>query len=294
MSESDPNPVFEPSPEGSFCGIFQPPAAVANPRFALFGAPADAASSFRPGARLAPRQIREMARSLAPSSERGDDLLGLGAVDRGDLVLPTEVARAEAMIASATQRACSEGAVPILLGGDHAITVPAFRGALASHPGLSLLVLDAHPDLYSTYQGDPWSHATVSYRIAHLEGMSGDRITQVGIRATQPTQRQTAQELGIAVVPAWQAADFESAVPGPLYVSVDIDVLDPAYAPGCGNPVPGGLSSRQLLDLLHRLEAEVVAFDVVEVNPLLDPHGTTALAAVRVVTELLDNLRRQR
>ena len=278
----------------SFCGIFRPANALERPRIALFGAPWDAASSFRPGARLGPRQIRDMARSLSATSERGDDLTGLDAVDWGDLVLPTEVRRAEAMIAVAAARAHEHGVMPIVLGGDHAITVPAFKAALDHHPGLSLLVLDAHPDLYPTFDDDPFSHATVSHRIAHLPGMSGDRITHVGIRATNPNQKRVAQALGITTVPISHAADFTCRMDSPLYVSIDIDVLDPACAPGCGNPVPGGLTSRQLFDLIHRIAPKIVGFDVVEVNPLLDTHGITALAAVRVVTEMLDNIRRRR
>lgn len=279
--------------EGSFCGIFQPRGAVARPRFVLFGAPWDASSSFRPGARLGPRQIRDMARSLSPTSERGDDLRELGAVDWGDLVLPTEVVSAEAAIESATGDALDQGATPIVLGGDHSITVPAFTAASKRHPELSLLVLDAHPDLYPSFEDDPFSHATVSHRIAHLPDMSGTRITHVGIRATNPDQRATAKRLGITTVPIADAAGFTNPADGPLYVSIDIDVLDPAHAPGCGNPVPGGLTSRQLFDIVHRIESPIVGFDVVEVNPLLDPTGLTALAAVRVVTEMLDNIRRR-
>jgi len=275
------------SENASFSGIFLPPSEVQHPRYTLLGVPWDAASSFRPGARLAPPRIRAMAESLSAASERGHDLRGLAAVDAGDLHLPTHVEKAEASIAQAVAAVVAGGAVPIVLGGDHAISVPSFAAVLEQHPGLELLVLDAHPDLYATYRGDPFSHATVSHRIAQLGGMAGSRITQVGVRASNPAQRAAAETLGVRTIGAWEIDGWHLRARGPLYLSVDIDVLDPAAAPGCGNPVPGGLTSRQLLDLIHTLDAEIVAVDLVEVNPLLDPLGITALAAARAITEIL-------
>ncbi len=277
---------------GSFSGIFQSPDAVSDPAFTLIGAPWDAASTFRPGTRLGPQQIRTMASSLSPATERGEDLTSLGAVDAGDLALGTHVENAEATIQQTTTAIARAGSVPIVLGGDHAITVPAFAGVLGAHPGLELLVLDAHPDLYPDYEGDPFSHACVSHRIAHLQGMAGSRITQVGVRASNPGQRRQAEALGVETIGPWDLAGWHYDRPGPVYLSVDIDVLDPAHAPGCGNPVPGGLTSRQLLDLIQHLDCEIVAMDIVEVNPLLDVHGSTALAAVRVVTEALGQMAR--
>jgi agmatinase len=184
-------------------------------------------------------------------------------------------------------RVLDDGAVPILLGGDHIVTLPAFRAVLARHPDLRLLYVDAHPDLYPDYEGDSHSHACVVSRILELEGMAGGQVTQVGIRAMTPQQREAAQSSAIRVVPAWELPEFRYEEEGPVYLSVDIDVLDPAYAPGCGNPVPGGPSTRELFALLQSLRCEIVAFDVVEVNPLLDPSGVTALTAARIVTEML-------
>jgi agmatinase len=272
----------------SFSGIFKARGGLFEPpQFILLGAPYDGSSSFRPGARLAPAQIREMAESLNACTERGLDLSGLPATDDGDLALGTDRKAAPAQIESATSRVLEEGAVPLLLGGDHFVTVPAFRAALRKYPGLKLLYLDAHPDLYPDYEGDPLSHACVVSRILELEGMSGERITQVGIRAPTSQQLQAAQEAGIRVVPAWELPQFHYEEEGPVYLSLDIDVLDPAYAPGCGNPVPGGPSTRELLTLLQGIKCEIVALDVAEVNPLVDPSGITALAAARIVIELV-------
>ncbi len=274
----------------TFNGIFKSRREVPRPRWVLLGIPYDGSSSFRPGARLAPPRIREMAASLNACTEAGQDLAAIPAVDDGDLPLPTDREQAFAQIEAAVERIVAEEAVPILLGGDHAVTVPAVRAALRHYPDLSLLYLDAHPDLYPHFAGDRFSHACVVRRILELPGMGGQRITQVGVRALTPPQRRAAEEAAIRIVPAWELAAFRYAETGPVYLSLDIDVLDPAYAPGCGNPVPGGPSTRQLLTLLQGLRCRVVALDVVEVNPLLDPAGVTALTAARLVTEILGTL----
>ncbi len=255
--------------------------------YVLLGAPHDAGSSYRPGARLGPPAIREMATSLSPCTERGEDLSGLAAVDAGDLALLGGAPRVYERIEEAVGRIVDSNAVPIVLGGDHAITVPVFSAVQKRRPDVHLLYLDAHPDLYPEYDGDPYAHGCVAHRILQLDGFEGDRITQVGIRASNPMQIAAAEAAGIRTVHAWEVDDFTYEAPGPVYISFDIDVLDPAHAPGCGNPVPAGLSTRQLLRLIQSLDVEIVGFDVVEVNPLLDTSGITALAAVRVVTETL-------
>ncbi len=272
--------------QASFNGIFKP---LPQPRvdFVLLGAPYDAASSYRPGARLAPGAIRALARSLNACTERGRDLSNLAAADAGDLSLPHAAVQAHAAIEAAVGAWHERGAVPIVLGGDHSVTVPCFAAALRRHPGLQLLYFDAHPDLYPEFEGDPHSHACVVHRILQLDGMDGARITQVGIRASTPAQRAAAGAAGVRTVHAWEVAGFSFESERPVYVSFDVDALDPAHAPGCGNPVPGGLSARQAFDLLRAVRALVVGLDVVEVNPLLDPHGITALAAARVVVEAL-------
>ncbi len=277
----------------SFGGVFKhEPTGPA--RYALLGLPYDAASSYRPGARLAPRQIREVAESLPPCTERGLDLSGLPARDAGDLPLSNRLRTVLTEIEEAVAALFDEGAVPVLLGGDHIVTVPSFTAALKRHPGLKLLVFDAHPDLHEELEGDTFSHACTISRVLDLDEMSGDRITIVGVRALTPEQQKAADAEGVKLVPAWDLDVFELLDEGPYYVSIDIDVLDPAYAPGCGNPVPGGPSTRELFALLQSLRCEVVAFDVVEVNPLLDPSGVTALAAARIVTEMLGVLEARR
>ena len=218
---------------GSFSGIFKTREELAGEaESVLVGAPYDGASSFRPGARLAPAQIRRMAESLNACTERGVDLSGSAARDDGDLSVGTRLQSALTRIEAAVGRILDEGAVPIVLGGDHIVTLPAFQAALARYPNLKLLYLDAHPDLYAEYEGDAYSHACVAARILDLEGMDGQRITQAGIRAVTPEQREAARRAGICIVPAWEFSGLRYVETGPLYLSVDIDVLDPAYAPG--------------------------------------------------------------
>ncbi|HEY5596964.1 MAG TPA: agmatinase [Candidatus Bipolaricaulota bacterium] len=272
----------------SFCGIFKPASPQAA-RFALLGAPYDAGSSFRPGARLAPASIRQMASSLNACSERGLDLSNLNAVDRGDLPLNNRVKRAFGLIEEEVGFLLDAKIVPVVLGGDHSVTVPCFKAALARYPKLRLLYFDAHPDLYADFEGDPYSHACVVSRILELEGASGKRMAQWGIRASTPAQEAAARKAGMRTVCAWDLAGQTYASDDPVYVSFDIDVLDPSCAPGCGNPVPGGLSMREALNLIHAIKAPIACMDVVEVNPLLDPSGISALAAARVAVELVAN-----
>lgn len=282
--------------QASFSGLFKSELSVdqlskgRRADYVLLGVPHDAGSTFRPGSQLGPKAIRDMAVSLSASTERGEDLSHLAALDAGDLVLPGLAPLANERIEEAVGKIVDDGAMPIVLGGDHAITVPVFTAVQKRHRNLSLLYLDAHPDLYPEYDGDPHAHSCVVHRILELPGMAGERITQVGIRATNPMQVEAARSAGIRTVPPWELQDFVYKATGPVYLSIDIDVLDPAHAPGCGNPVPGGLSTRELLGLLQGLGTsgvEIVGFDVVEVNPLLDPSGITALTAGRLVTELL-------
>lgn len=273
---------------GSFCGIFKPASPQAA-RFALLGAPYDAGSSFRPGARLAPAAIRQMAASLNACSERGLNLSSLNALDRGDLHLSNRVKQAHALIEEEVGFLIDSGIVPVVLGGDHSISVPCFKAAVARYPKLRLLYFDAHPDLYPDFEGDPLSHACVVSRILELPGASGRRITQWGIRASTPPQDAAAKKAAVRTFNAWELEGQSYQSNDPIYVSFDIDVLDPACAPGCGNPVPGGLSTRQALNLIHALKAPIACMDVVEVNPLLDPQGISALAAARVVVELVAN-----
>ncbi len=270
----------------SFCGIFKPDLQE-RAQYVLIGAPYDSGSSYRPGARLAPHQIREFSESLSSCTERGLDLIDLPARDAGDLILNNQAEDSFTKIETVIGEIFDTKAVPIILGGDHCITLPAFHAALNHHKNLKLLYIDAHPDLYPAFHGDPYSHACVAARILELDGVSGKNITQVGVRSTSSEQMKLLKDSGIKTIHAWEIDNFSFDEAGPVYLSIDVDVLDPAFAPGSGNPVPGGISTRDLISLIQRIRSKNIGMDIVEVNPLLDPWGITALAAVRAIMETL-------
>lgn len=270
----------------SFSGIFQPHP-IENPQFILIGAPFDGSSSFRFGARRGPMQIRQMSESLSSCTERGIELAELAAWDGGNLNLSIQQTSAFEQIESSLNGILELGAVPIILGGDHSITIPAFKAVHGKYDDLKLLYFDAHPDLYDEYDGDKNSHACVVARILELDGVTGSDITQVGIRTKASQIKQAQSTSGIKTIHAWEIDEFLYEEKGPVYLSLDIDVLDPAFAPGCGNPVPGGLTSRELFEAIRKINANVVAVDIVEVNPQIDPTGITAIAAVRALSEIL-------
>ena len=256
-------------------------------RVALIGAPTDVNSSFLRGAAQAPAHIR---RALASehantATESGPELgMEIEIDDRGDLRLD-EAATDHDLIRDAVKAACADRRVPITLGGDHAISFPAVEGVVAVHGPVEILHFDAHPDLYDLYDDNPRSHASPFARI--MERGLAKRLVQVGIRTLNAHCRAQAERFGVEIV---SMTDFTAAaVPllsGPLYVSIDIDGLDPAFAPGVSHPEPGGLSVRQVLDVLHRQRAPLVGADVVELNPDCDVNGLTAVVAAKLVREL--------
>ena len=172
------------------------------------------------------------------------------------------------------------------LGGDHSITYPILRALHSKYPKLDVLQIDAHPDLYDLYEGDPYSHACPFSRIME-EGL-GSRLVQVGIRTLNAHQREQASRFGVEMypmqnLPLTQPLRFSN----PVYISLDMDALDPAFAPGVSHREPGGLSTREVISLLQNLEGEVVGADLVEYNPSQDPDGITAFVGAKLMKELL-------
>ncbi len=258
---------------------------VAQGSVALVGVPFDENSSFLRGPALAPARIREalLSGSSNEYAEDGSEVLGR-LVDAGDLSLPTgaaAMAAIEAGIAAVLER----GARVLCLGGDHSVTYPIVRAHAARHTALEILHFDAHPDLYDQLDGNRFSHASPSARIME-EGLAR-RLVQVGIRTLNPHQRDQARRFGVEIV-EMDAVTPELAFQfeGPLYVTIDLDALDPAFAPGVSHHEPGGLSVRELLRVLQRTRGRVVGGDVVELNPLRDPVGATAAVGAKLVKEL--------
>ncbi len=259
----------------------------------LLGVPFDAASSFRRGAAAGPSTIRAALTSSAGNSwtEGLVDLGTSGALaDAGDLALP-EGPEARRAIEQGVADVLAGGGRPIVLGGDHSITYPVLRAVRRRHPRLSVLHVDAHPDLYEEFQGDRFSHACPFARA--LEERLVDQLVQVGIRTMNAQQWAQAERYGVTVIDmdAWVAGQ-RPAITNPAYVSIDLDGLDPAFVPGVSHPEPGGLSVRDVLTMLHQLEVPIVGADVVELNPELDGHGFTAIVAAKLVKEIAGSMQR--
>lgn len=253
----------------------------------LIGLPTDSHSSFLRGPAQAPAAIRaalasDHANNASESGlELGTDIL---VEDCGDLPLAEDPGDEE-RIRDAAANAAAEGRVPLFLGGDHMVTYPIVAGLVSVHGPVNILHFDAHPDLYDDFEGDPLSHASPFARI--MERGLARRLVQVGIRTLNRHCREQASRFGVDIIEMREfAADRVPIPPGPLYVSIDLDALDPAYAPGVSHHEPGGLSVRELLTVLHRVQAPIVGADVVEYNPTRDVNGVTAVVAAKLVKEL--------
>lgn len=256
----------------------------------LLGVPWDASSSFQRGAADAPARIREALHSPSSNAfnERGDDTASPDVlVDAGDLALPEDPAEARARIEEAVGRILEARGTPLALGGDHSITYPVLRafGRFGTRP--TILHFDAHGDLYDEFEGDRFSHACPFARIME-EGLAS-RLIQVGVRTLTPHQHAQAARFPVEI---FEAHRWRDALPrvtrleGPVYVSLDIDVLEPMLAPGLSHPEPGGLTVRDVLDVLAALRAPVIGADVVEYNPRNDVRDLTARVAAKFVKEL--------
>jgi agmatinase len=193
------------------------------------------------------------------------------------------------LIEAGIRRLLEQGGRPIALGGDHSVSYPVLRAVRPAWPALTILHIDAHPDLYDAYEGDRFSHACPFARI--MEEALADRLVQVGIRTMNEPQRAQAERYGVEIIdmPAWSAGR-RPQLRGPLYVSIDIDALDPAFAPGVSHREPGGLSVREVLTLLQSLPLPLVGADIVEFNPSEDPVGLTASVCAKLVKELASRM----
>jgi agmatinase len=256
-------------------------------RIRLIGAPTDSHSSFLRGAAGAPPLIRAALHSDHGNmaAENGLEIgLDIDLDEGGDLPLSEGEGDFE-LIRDAMAAACAGGAVPILLGGDHMVSFPAVAGVAAVHGPVSILHFDAHPDLYDDFEGDPLSHASPFARI--LERGLGTRLVQVGVRTLNRHCREQAERFGVEIVEMRHFAPERVPIPGgPLYVSIDMDGFDPAFAPGVSHHEPGGLSVRDVLAVLARVGSRIVGADIVEYNPTRDINGVTAVLAAKLVREV--------
>ncbi|MGF1581311.1 MAG: agmatinase [Gemmataceae bacterium] len=254
----------------------------------LLGIPYDETSSFLRGPALAPSRIREALHCGSSNwcAEVGLDLSTTSRwSDQGDITVGVaEVAREQIEIAVTTQ--LQKNAHVFSLGGDHSITYPILRAYAKRYTELSVLQIDAHPDLYAEYDGNPYSHACSFARI--MEERLATRLVQMGIRGTNPHQREQAERFGVEVIEMrqWNPQSIPR-FDGPVYLSLDLDGVDPAFAPGVSHPEPGGFTSREVVSLIQGLSGSLVGADVVELNPHKDSLGITAMLAAKLVKELL-------
>jgi arginase len=252
-------------------------------KVALLGVPHDENSSYMRGPALIRREL--VSDAYTNYSETGVDVTAEGVlVDHGDIAFDG-ASDAWEVITRDVDRALAPGHPLICLGGDHAVTHPIMRAVRRHHAKLTILHIDAHPDIYHAYEGNPRSHASPFARI--MEERLADQLIQVGLRTINDHHRDQFKRFGVTYVEAGRCREglrFDIATP--VYLSLDIDALDPAFAPGVSHREPGGLSTRQVIDLIHTIDQPLVAADIVEYNPRCDISNMTALVAAKLVKEI--------
>ncbi len=260
-----------------------------RPAVVLFGLPFDAKSSHARGPRLAPEVIRATLHSGSSNwfCECGTDLSATDNwTDIGDLPLSEDWDATFDAAYLQAQQVLNAQQKFLALGGDHSLSFPLLKAVGERHARMTIVHLDAHPDLYDEFEGDRFSHACPFARA--MEIIPEARLIQIGIRTATAHQRDQMQRIGVECYEAsrWQLESLP-AITGPIYLSLDMDVLDPAFAPGVSHLEPGGLSTRDVLSIIQRLKGQLVSADLVEFNPSRDHSGITAAAAAKFTRELL-------
>jgi agmatinase len=267
--------------------------ALAEARIVVFGIPFEGRVNLRKGADGGPRDLRLASDSIETYSPALDrDLEDLALADLGDCELPDGAPPREQLDAARTEMAAwwRPGLIPFMLGGDHTATVPVIEVLAAAIPGLHVLQLDAHPDLREEFLGERYNYASAMARVIDVVGE--ERVWQVGMRTGA---REEYRRRGPHVYPAHEGHPAEAVrrllpqlQPHPLYVTIDVDVLDPSEAPGTGSPEPGGLRVPELVDIVRTLQGcRIVGGDLVEVAHAWDPTGRTGIAASWVIREAI-------
>jgi arginase len=266
-----------------------PQAGRIRPTPVLLGIPFDANSSYLRGAADAPPLIREAFRcdSSNSSTESGIELGSQSVLDAGDVRLTRD--DPFATIEKAIDELLDKGQAPVCLGGDHSITYPILRAFGKRFADLTIVHFDAHPDLYDEFQGNRCSHACPFARI--MEEGCAKRLIQVGIRTMNAHQRKQAARFGVEVMEMRELPALDKLkLTGPVYVSFDIDVLDPAFAPGISHREPGGMSVREAVNHLHAITGKIVGADIVEYNPTQDVSKLTAMVCAKILKEILGKM----
>ena len=277
---------------------------------AVLGVPFDAGVTYRPGARFGPSYIREGSRLLRPYNPALDvkPFAGVQVVDAGDVAAnPFDIPAALGQIEAAVSQLSADGRGVVILGGDHTIALPALRAFQAQYGPLALVHFDAHLDTWDTYFDAPFTHGT-PFRRAWEEGLlDAGHTMHVGIRGSLYSDQDLVDDadMGFSIIPArdMDRLGVDTVVSmvrdrvgdRPVYLSIDIDVLDPGFAPGTGTPEAGGLTSRELLAIVRGFDgAQVIGGDIVEVSPAYDHAEVTAIAAANLAYEYVSLLARRR
>jgi len=264
---------------------------ITQPKVGVLGIPFDENSSYLKGTELAPPTIRKIFHSDA-TNRSTENLLDLGMVenltDLGDLEFGPEL-DAFKKIEETVEINLNHNSRLLCLGGDHSITYPILKAYSKVYPRLNILHMDAHPDLYDDYEGNRFSHACPFARIC--EENLAQRIVQIGIRAMNTHQFEQSKRFGVETIELrnWDR-QINFQFDGPIYISLDMDVLDPAFAPGVSHPEAGGLSTRDVLNIIQNIEGTIIGADLVEYNPNRDFSDITSVAAAKLMKELIARL----
>ncbi|MED1791398.1 agmatinase [Brevibacillus nitrificans] len=281
-----------------WAGLNRPGISKEEADIVVFGIPFDGGVSFRSGAKEAPRAIREITFTIPPTTERWEDLSELRILDEGDIIGENRdglFRNVEKMVYDCVKA----GKLFTMIGGDHSTTIPVLNGVnQALDKPFGIIHIDAHFDLCDEMCGDHLSHGSVERRALELENVPDtESIFFVGIRSVEAEELEFINSHKMNILKAMDVrnngvAETVNRIKEKMsrfqyiYITVDVDSLDPAYAPGTGTPQFGGLHSRELLDLLYGLfELPVIGFDVVEVSPKLDQSSVAAFAARKIITE---------
>jgi len=253
----------------------------------LLGLSTDDNSSFKKGTALAPPLIRKALDngSANLTSETGISLSNnLDFIDIGDYNIEADQ-KSFMAIEDIIIQIQNQGGIPLSLGGDHSVTYPIIKALSKYHKSITILHFDAHPDLYDILDDNVLSHACPFARI--MENSLVDRLVQVGIRTLNLHQKQQAEKYSVETheMISFDVKNFEPCLKGPVYISFDLDALDPAYAPGVSHFEPGGLSVRDVLNIIHKIQVPIIGADIVEYNPKHDINNMTAMVAAKLVKE---------
>lgn len=256
----------------------------------MFGVDFDGTCSFRPGTRFGPSAVRKASYGLETFSwTTQDDLENYKIFDRGDLGCPMGDNQAtQAMIKKTTETILKDGKFPFMIGGEHSISYPSIEAVYETYPELVVIQLDAHADLRETYMNNPLSHACVMHRVVKLLG--SHRLIQWGIRSGTKEEFEFAKEHTILIDDSIEnlVRAIKPLKDTPIYLTIDVDVIDPSLLPGTGTPEPGGITYKTFESVIKTLShLNIVGLDVVECSPDYDHHGVSSVVVAKMIRQCL-------